>query len=210
VVSLVGAPVTLAAGGACCLAGAFWFARTMPAVEGAIARRRPGSTRSEGLTVDSPEVLARRSAASMTNARCLSIVLSNDRREIPRLADLAQRFGDANGLSLDDTMDIRLVLDELVINVIRHGYDLGDPLAHEIHVRLELDGNDCLTMEVDDDARPFDPRTAPEPEFARPVEERRIGGLGVHIVKTIMDTFDYRREHGRNVVTLTKQLRRSS
>jgi len=145
----------------------------------------------------------------MTSPSRLSIVLSNDRREIPRLADVAQRFGEANGLSLEDTMDVRLVLDELVINVIRHGYDVGDVLAHEIHVRLELDGNDCLTVEVDDDARPYDPRTAPAPEFDLPVEERRIGGLGVHIVKTIMDTFDYRRERGRNVVTLTKQLRRS-
>ena len=147
--------------------------------------------------------------SSMPSVRRLSVTLANDRREIPRLAEIAQRFGDAHRLSNEDSLDIRLVLDELVINVIRHGYEeAGDVSAHEIRVRLALDENERLTIEVEDDARPYDPRMAPAPQFDLPLEQRKVGGLGVHIVKTIMDTFDYRREHGRNIVTLTKQLQR--
>ncbi len=139
--------------------------------------------------------------------RCLSAVLINDRREIPRLADIAGRFGRAHRLSDEDVMNIQLVLDEVVINVIKHGYeDVGDADRHQIHVRLSLDGNHVLTIEVEDGARAYDPREAPLPEFELPLEQRRIGGLGVHIVKTIMDTMEYRREHDRNILTMTKQL----
>lgn len=147
----------------------------------------------------------------MSEVRRLSIVLVNDRCEIPRLAEIAARFGAAHDLSEDDVMNIQLVLDELVINVIRHGFeDIGDTDRHEIDVRLSLDRDDLLTIEIEDDARPYDPRTAPEPQFDLPIEQRRIGGLGVHIVKALMDTFDYRRENERNIVTLTKQVAREA
>ena len=141
------------------------------------------------------------------SSRSLSIALVNDRKEIPRLADIAHRFGQAHHLSEDDTLNIQLVLDEIVINVILHGYEeAGDIQRHEIHVRLTLDDERLMTIEVEDDARAYDPREAPAPDFDVPVEQRRIGGLGVHIVKSIMDTIDYRREDRRNVLTMTKRL----
>jgi serine/threonine-protein kinase RsbW len=143
----------------------------------------------------------------MTDVRRLSIVLASERREIPRLAEIAERFGEANHLSADDVLRIRLVLDEVAANIITHGYeDAGDTNRHQIHVRLSLDADDVLTIRVEDDAREYDPRNAPSPRFDQPLEERRRGGLGVHIVKAIMDTVDYRRERGRNILTLTKKL----
>lgn len=152
------------------------------------------------------EVSQRRDSDAMSS-RSLSIVLVNDRKEIPRLADIAQRFGEVHHLSEDDTLNIQLVLDEIVINAIIHGYEeAGDHNQHEIHVRLALDEQLLLTIEVEDDARPYDPREAPEPQFDLPIEERRIGGLGVHIVKALMDTIDYRRENNHNILTMTKQL----
>jgi anti-sigma regulatory factor (Ser/Thr protein kinase) len=141
--------------------------------------------------------------------RRLSLALANDRREISRLADFAQQFGDVEHLSSDEVMRIRLVLDEVVANVIKHGYeDIGDTAPHDIHVRLALSDDDVLTIEVEDDARAYDPRQAPAPRFDLPVEERRAGGLGVHIVKAIMDRIDYRREHGHNILTITRKLER--
>jgi serine/threonine-protein kinase RsbW len=143
----------------------------------------------------------------MPDRRRLDTVLANRRSEIPRLAGIVQRFGRDNHLSDDDIMRIRLVLDEVVVNIVAHGYEeAGDNHDHDIHIQLGLDDRDVLTIRVTDDARQYDPRTAPAPRFDLPLEERRKGGLGVHIVKAIMDTIDYRRIDGHNVLTLTKRL----
>src|SRR6185436_10744267 len=126
-------------------------------------------------------------SADSMSSRSLSLTLVNDRKEIPRLGEFAQRFGEAQNLTEDDRFNIQLVLDEIVINVILHGYEeAGDTDRHEIHVRLSLDEERLLTIQVEDDARAYDPREAPEPQFNLPIEERRLGGLGVHIVKAIM------------------------
>ena len=139
----------------------------------------------------------------------LSIEIVNKRTEIPRLAEIAERFGRAHQLSDDDVANIQLVLDEMVINVIRHGYeDVGDRAVHHISITLQLRA-DVLTIELKDMARAYDPREAPAPRFDLPLEERGAGGLGVHIVKSIMDTIDYRRERGQNIVTMTKNLKQS-
>ena len=143
----------------------------------------------------------------MPDRRRSDTVIANKRSEIPRLAEIVQRFGRDNHLSDDDIMRIRLVLDEVVVNIVAHGYEeAGDVDHQDINVHLSLDDRDVLTVRVTDNAREYDPRTAPAPRFDLPVEERRKGGLGVHIVKAIMDTIDYRRVDGRNVLTLTKKL----
>ena len=137
----------------------------------------------------------------------LSVEIVNKRTEIPRLAEIAERFGRAHHLSEDDVANIQLVLDEMVINVIRHGYeDVGDHGVHRISITLRV-AADLLTIELKDTARPYDPREAPAPQFDLPIEERSPGGLGVHIVRSIMDTMDYRRERGQNIVTMTKNLK---
>ena len=143
----------------------------------------------------------------MPDRRCLDTVLASKRSEIPRLAEIVRQFGRDHHLSADDVMRIRLVLDEVVVNIVAHGYEeAGDATDHAIEVHLGLDDRDVLTIRVKDDAREYDPRTAPLPRFDLPVEERRKGGLGVHIVKAIMDTIDYQRVDGKNVLTLTKKL----
>lgn len=143
----------------------------------------------------------------MPHAAQFSAALANDLGEVPRLAEIARRFGGAHGLSADDVLRIQLVLDEIVINIIRHGYaDVGDVSRHDIDVHLALDEKHTLTIRVEDAAREYDPTKAPNPRFDLPVTERRPGGLGVHIVKAIMDGITYRREDGRNILTMTKQL----
>lgn len=145
----------------------------------------------------------------MREAR-LVIDLVNERSEIPRLAVIVDQFGAAHHLTDDDVANIRLAVDEIVINVIIHGYeDVGDEGRHQIQVTLELAG-DLLTMTIVDDARAYDPRSAPPPQFDLPLEQRRRGGLGVHIVKAIMDSFEYRRDGGHNIVTMSMTLDRSS
>jgi anti-sigma regulatory factor (Ser/Thr protein kinase) len=74
-----------------------------------------------------------------------------------------------------------------------------------IDVRLRLDG-DVLRAEVSDDGRPFDPFEVPPPNIDAPIEERRIGGLGVYLVREMMDTLEYKREHDRNILRLSKRV----
>ena len=136
----------------------------------------------------------------------VSAVFVNQPAEIERVAALAERFGVEQHLSADDVMNINLVLDEVVLNIIRHGYD--DAGEHQIHVTLALDGA-VLTMRVEDDGRPFNPLEAPPPDFDLPLEDRPVGGLGIHIVRSIMDAVEHRRDGSRNVLIMTKTIGRT-
>jgi serine/threonine-protein kinase RsbW len=132
-----------------------------------------------------------------------SLVLVNQRSEIKRLCQFVERFGEANHLSTDETLDINLILDEIVINIIEHGAEAARQL--EIHVDLALDAG-TLTIQVDDDGVPFNPVDAPPPNFDLPIEQRPIGGLGIHIVRSLVDRIEHRRDDGRNVLTMTKKM----
>jgi len=139
----------------------------------------------------------------MSVAQVVSISLLNHRREVERLAGLVEQFGEAHRLATDDINGINLLLDEIVINIISHGYD--DEREHQILVTLALE-NGVLAIRVEDDGRPFNPLDVPGPNLDLPIEERPIGGLGVYIARSIADQMDYRRDAGRNVLTMRKRM----
>ena len=94
---------------------------------------------------------------------------------------------------------VQLAIEEVVLNVMDYGYDEG---VHEFELILTSEA-DTLTIEVVDDGRPFDPlNDVPTPDLEATVEERKVGGLGIHLVRTMMDQVNYRREQGRNYLTL--------
>ena len=133
----------------------------------------------------------------------LTATLRNHRSEVGRLTRLLETFCHSHNLSEDDTLNVNLVLDEAVINVVTHGYD--DAVEHEIDVRLLLDGA-TLTIEIEDDGIAYNPLDAPAPRFDLPLEQRRIGGLGVHIMKTLAASVEYERRDSRNRLTITMAL----
>ena len=135
-------------------------------------------------------------------ARVHSIVVTNQLSEIERLSQFVDRVTGQEHLTADDNANLNLLLDEIVSNVIRHGFD--DAREHRIMVSLAV-GDALATIEVHDDGRPFNPLEAAPPDFDAPVEDR-IGGLGIHIVRSIARTVGYRREHGRNVLIVTAKL----
>jgi anti-sigma regulatory factor (Ser/Thr protein kinase) len=139
----------------------------------------------------------------MIVAQTLSISLVNHRREIERLAGLVEHFGKAHRLAADDVSGINLLLDEIVVNIISHGYD--DEREHQILVTLVLE-NGVLAIRVEDDGRPFNPLDVPGPNLDLPIEERPIGGLGIYIARSIADQMEHRREAGRNVLTMKKRM----
>jgi anti-sigma regulatory factor (Ser/Thr protein kinase) len=131
----------------------------------------------------------------------LTLTLGNRKSEIGRLATEVDRFAAEHGINAEALFELQLVLDELVSNVIKYAYtDKGE---HEILVSLDADQSGW-TAEIQDDGKEFDPLKAPAPRFDLAVHERRACGLGIHIVLSMMDSVTYRRENGRNVITVRK------
>jgi anti-sigma regulatory factor (Ser/Thr protein kinase) len=95
------------------------------------------------------------------------------------------------------------VLDEIVINIIAHGYD--DEHEHQIRVSLALEG-DILAIQVEDDGKPFNPLEVPPPNLDLPIDDRPIGGLGIFIVRSTVNEVEHRREGGRNILTMQKTM----
>jgi len=101
------------------------------------------------------------------------------------------------------TMLANLAVEELVTNCIKYGYD--DRGEHFIDVEMQIsDGR--LVLHFSDDGRAFNPLEAPEPDFSLPIEDRPIGGLGLHLLRSMADSVTYERRDGLNRVTLVKTL----
>jgi anti-sigma regulatory factor (Ser/Thr protein kinase) len=133
----------------------------------------------------------------------ISVTLTNKLAEIERLSEIVARFGKRHDIPAKVLFALNVSLDEILTNVISYGYEDGDP--HDIVVRLSFQDGE-VTVEVEDDGRDYDPLNAPEPDLGKPLEERPIGGLGVHLVRTMMDRVDYRRERGKNILAIRKKV----
>ncbi len=127
--------------------------------------------------------------------------MRNDLAELARLAGEVESFGERRALDAKTIFNVNLILDELLTNTINYGYDGGE---HWIDVTIDHRG-DTLTIALEDDARPFDPLAAREPDLDAALEDRPIGGLGIHLVKTFMDDVRYERVGDRNRMTLRKR-----
>lgn len=123
-----------------------------------------------------------------------------DRR---RLRDAVDALGSREGLAAELVTTVQIVLDEIVSNVFVHG--ATTQRAATVSVVVARDGGD-LTIEVEDDGAPFDPLAQPPPDLERPLEARRPGGVGVHLVRHLMDEARYERRAGRNRLLLRKRL----
>jgi serine/threonine-protein kinase RsbW/sigma-B regulation protein RsbU (phosphoserine phosphatase) len=132
-----------------------------------------------------------------------AIALKNDLSELARLAEALQAFSSSNGLSDGTLFAVNLALEELVTNTISYGF--SDEQPHVIDITLHLDGPD-LHVRVEDDAAAFNPLERASPDLDAPIEDRAIGGLGVHLVRTLMDDVRYAREGTRNVVSMRKRV----
>ncbi len=129
-----------------------------------------------------------------------TVTLRNDRAEIPRLAACIDAFCRPLGPDRESLMSFHLALEEAVTNVINHGYVDGKP--HEFTVTLAAGDGGRVTAVVTDDAPAFDPLSHPPVDTSLPLEQRPIGGLGVHLMKNLMESVRYERRDGRNLLTL--------
>jgi serine/threonine-protein kinase RsbW len=137
----------------------------------------------------------------MTAKTTLAFELKNNLAELSTLCEKLERIGDELGLSRRCLFEINLALDELFTNIISYGF--ADRSEHIIQVCVSADDN-LLTVVVEDDGLPFNPVERQSPDLSRDLEDCKVGGLGIHLVKNLVDEVSYRRSGDKNVLTLRK------
>ena len=132
-----------------------------------------------------------------------SLVLPNDTSEVPRLNDFVAEVCEAVGLESIVAMQVKLAIEEAVVNVMKYAY----PQGTRGDVTIEAVSNDVrLKFTIIDSGKPFDPTVLPEVDTTLPAKDRRIGGLGIHIVRQFMDSINYERSGNLNILTIRKNL----
>jgi sigma-B regulation protein RsbU (phosphoserine phosphatase) len=134
----------------------------------------------------------------------LFVQVRNDPSELQRVNRTVTEFAKKHGLASELVYRVKLVLEEIITNIISYGYE--DISEHEISVRLSWK-DPRIEIEIKDDGRPFNPLEAPQPDIGKPLVERQIGGLGIHLVRKMMDDLEYRRESDRNCLVLKTKVR---
>ena len=130
-------------------------------------------------------------------------MLRNDLAEIPRLSEFVDAFCAPLAPTPKDVPALQLALEEAVTNVINHGFADGQP--HTFTVELAA-ADRRVTVIITDDAPAYNPLARAEVDIKLPLEHRPIGGLGVHLVKKLMDSARYERRDGRNILTFVRTL----
>lgn len=132
-----------------------------------------------------------------------SIILANDIAEVSRLATFIEEVGEAFALTPDVVLNLNLVIEEAVVNVINYAY------PKEQHESIYLSAHlheGSIVLVLTDTGKEFDPTLAPDADITLSAEEREIGGLGIFLIRQIMNEVRYERIDGKNVLTLEKKL----
>lgn len=132
-----------------------------------------------------------------------TLTLHNDVSEMSLLAPFVEETCDKLGVQPNVVFQLTLVLDEAVANVVNYAY--SEP-GQEFQVIMDRVG-DQLVVQIVDQGIPFDPtRDSKTPDITLSVEDRPIGGLGIFLIKEMMDVVEYERQEGNNVLTMKKNL----
>ena len=134
----------------------------------------------------------------------ISIRIAADVREIERLNRLVRQFGELHDVPSRTLYAVNLALDELVTNVVLYGYENAE--GQEVRIQISVAGSE-LEASVADNGRQFDPLQVNPPDLNAPLEDRQLGGLGIHLVRSLMDKVTYRREGEQNVLLVRKKIR---
>ena len=129
------------------------------------------------------------------------ITIESDITEIPAVSASLEEVMHAHGFSTDDILDTQLAVEEVITNIINHGYKntIGEII---ISCRINLD---LAEVRIRDNAPRFDPLSLPEPKLEGTIQDRKIGGLGVFLIRQVMDEISYQYENGQNILVMIKR-----
>jgi serine/threonine-protein kinase RsbW len=133
--------------------------------------------------------------------RSFEMTVRSDISEIPAVSARLEDAMGASGFLPDEILDTQLAVEEVITNIIDHGYKKA---GSEIYLSCHFIPAG-IRIQVADSAPRFDPLSIPEPALGGDIDEREIGGLGVFLVRQVMDTLSYRYEDGKNILTLEKR-----
>ncbi len=129
--------------------------------------------------------------------------LTNEIDQVDRLHDFLDELAPRLGIGQATLMNLKLALEEAVVNIISYAYP--DAKNQEIRIQVECADN-MLKVVLTDGGIPFNPLEISDPDLTLPVEERPIGGLGIYLVKKLMKEVVYRRTDNKNILTMIKEL----
>ena len=130
------------------------------------------------------------------------LTLPNDVQEVPQLNAFVDEVCETAGFDMSTTMKINLAIEEAVVNVMNYAYPSDVKGDVDIDAQITDDG---LKFIISDSGTPFDPTIKAEVDTTLSAEERSIGGLGIHLIRQIMDTISYEYADGKNLLTLYKK-----
>jgi anti-sigma regulatory factor (Ser/Thr protein kinase) len=128
----------------------------------------------------------------------LELKIANELAALPRTAAEIEAFCQSHDIPFRDVNRFNLALEEVLTNAISYGFPAGG--RHEIDISIRY-GDGALQATVSDDGVPFDPRAHAAPDLGAPIEQRPVGGLGIHLLRELTEAIDYRRDDRRNVLT---------
>jgi anti-sigma regulatory factor (Ser/Thr protein kinase) len=172
-------------------------------VLGEVKRFSSGTEQSDDITALAIRYLSADNHGDTTMSEQTSILFKNKLSEIGRLGQVVEEFAELHRLPPNLVFEINVALEEILTNVISYGYE--DSGEHDILMRLSYQDGE-VTAGVEDDGRPFNPLEAAEPDTSKPLEERPVGGLGIHLVRKFMDGVEYKRRQGKNILIMKKRV----
>lgn len=137
----------------------------------------------------------------MNMERSFEITLKADITEIPRVSAALENVMQIHSFSNEEILDTQLAVEEAVTNIILHGYE---GRAGEIHILCHATRG-SIEIQIEDTAPPFNQLSVPDPDITTDIQDRRIGGLGIFLIRKLMNDIMYRYDRGKNILTLTKR-----
>jgi sigma-B regulation protein RsbU (phosphoserine phosphatase) len=134
-----------------------------------------------------------------------TLVLKNDVHEVTRFSSFIKSVTEKLGIETPLARKLRLAVEEAVVNVISYAYPEGT--EGDVTIKIMSDGH-TLRFQIIDTGVPFDPTKKEKADTTLSIEERQIGGLGIFLVRELMDTINYERVDGKNILTLIKTFKK--
>ena len=132
----------------------------------------------------------------------VSFEIPADLEQIQKVSEKIEQCMKSHGWAEDAILDVQLAVEEAVTNAILHGYD---GISGTIAIRIETTPHH-IAVEIADDAPAFDPLSVPDPDISGDIEDRQIGGLGIFLIRRVMDEVSYRYEKNKNILVMEKKI----
>jgi len=129
----------------------------------------------------------------------LSVSIGNEMKELTHVIQVVNVFLEPRALPSKLVYAVNLILEEILMNIIKYGYD--DEESHEIEVQIEIEKEE-VALTVVDDGREFNPLTVPPPDRSKSAMDRIEEGLGLQFVRHMRNAMEYRREEDKNILKI--------